>query len=79
MDLRGDGVGIVAITAGSTGKSSVLDSMGSILISYPLASPENCETFRKDDTIYTEIEIYSRKYIFLSRYFFHLLKCPLKN
>ena len=57
MDLRGDGVGMFAVTVDSTVKSSVLDSMGSILISYPLASPENCETFRKDDTIHTEIFI----------------------
>ena len=45
------------MTVDSTAKSSVLNSMGSILISYPLALPENCETFRKDDAIHTEIEI----------------------
>ena len=55
MDFRGDGVGKVAIIAGSTGKSSVLDSMGSILISYPLALPKSCETFRNNDTLYKEI------------------------
>ena len=42
---------------GSTGKSSVLDSMGSILISYPLALPKSCETFRNNGTLYKEIEI----------------------
>ena len=46
MDFRGDGVGIVVVTAGSTVKSSIFDSMGSILISYPLASPKNYETFK---------------------------------
>ena len=61
MDFRGDGVGKVAIIAGSTGKSSVLDSMGSILISYPLAAPENCKTFEKDDAMHTEIEMFIKK------------------
>ena len=55
MDFRGDGVGIVAITAGSTGKSSVLDSIVSILISYPIALPKNFKSFRKNDTLYKEI------------------------
>ena len=40
IDVRGDGVGIVAVTVDSTGKSSVLYSMWSILISYPLALPK---------------------------------------
>ena len=63
IDVRGDGVGIVAVTADSTGKSSVLYSMGSILISYPLAAPENCKTFEKDDAMHTEIEMLSKNYI----------------
>ena len=54
MDFRGDGVGIVVVTAGSTVKSSIFDSMGSILISYPLALPKNCEKFRTKDTLYKE-------------------------
>ena len=69
MDFRGDGVGKVAIIAGSTGKSSVLDSMGSILISYPLALPKSCETFRNNGTLYKEIEINVEKYEPSSVYF----------
>ena len=61
MDLRGAGVGIFAVTVDSTGRSSVLDSMGSILISYPLAAPENCKTFEKDDAMHTEIEMFIKK------------------
>ena len=57
MDLRGDGVGIFAVTVDSTGRSSVLDSMGSILISYPSALPKNFKYFRNNDTLYKEIEM----------------------
>ena len=48
IDVRGDGVGIVAVTADSTGKSSVLYSMGSILISYPLALPKKFQMFKEE-------------------------------
>ena len=55
IDVRGDGVGIVAVIVDSTGKSSVLYSMGSILISYPLALPKNFKCLRNNDTLYKEM------------------------
>ena len=63
MDLRGDGVGIAAVSVGSIGISWVVGTIGSILIPYPCTSPKNCKTFESDVTQYSIIEIQNIFYL----------------